>query len=107
YSLEGSLRDIARLDRPAHWFVGTDDTWIRPEEIDRCARANPSGQFKVFSLQNCGHDIGKHAAIAREMTLRIVALCRADDADDASPVEPKYEHIVSSAIAERRIQRAA
>lgn len=105
-TLSSSIREIERLDRPATWFVGTEDRWIDHGAIDQCSTANMRGKFKVINLENCGHDIGRNSAIARMMMRRIVEDCSSTCASGDRPAkEPSHKAILEAALLERRIQR--
>ncbi|PWT93627.1 MAG: hypothetical protein C5B54_01565 [Acidobacteria bacterium] len=107
FTLGTTLREIAALSAPAHWFVGRDDDWIDRQDIEACAAAHPE-QFLLTWLNSCGHDIGRNASAARAMMRRIVLLCLNDPRfgeDDI--IEPGYNDLLQIALKERRIQRGS
>lgn len=104
FSLERTLDEVARFDRPSDWFFGSDDEWIDLASVKACLAASRSGVLRVELLPNCGHDIGRNASVARKMMIEIVRSCLGP-LGQAQVIEPRYTDILKVALDERRAQR--
>jgi acyl transferase len=86
-------------------FAGSHDEWVDPADVAACEAA--SGNMTVIRLAGCGHDITRHAAIARELALDAVRWCgRLGLSRDIDVIEPSHAAILGVSLQERRMQRS-
>jgi acyl transferase len=105
-SLEGTTRALARVRQPVTNFIGSDDTWVDPDEVRAVFSKGHAGPRRLYTLARGAHDLGRNPAVAHAFLLKTTEeIGRLVDAEGA-PVEPSFEALTNQALLERRLQRA-
>ena len=94
------------LSIPVVTFIGEQDQWVDAADLTAVMRADAAGARSVITLSGSGHDIGRHAAMARVLLNRVVRQCLAMSGREGQEVhEPSCASLMESALDERRQQR--
>jgi len=94
------------LDIPVVSFIGEQDQWVEAADLAAVMRADAAGPRSVTTLSGTGHDIGRHAAMARVLLNRVVQQCLSlSGLEGQALCEPSFASLMESALDERRLQR--
>lgn len=107
-SLESTIEDLKKMERPVVGLIGETDEWVDSSEVETVMTQGNGGPRKLLRLGNASHEIGRNARIAREF-LKILTAEAAQCAGWESHteiIEPEFEEMVKQGISERRIQRS-
>lgn len=94
--------EMAGVNRPVKWFVGSADKWVDLQEVRASAKLNSDQCINVTELTHSGHDIGRNSTIARTLSTEVTKFCLGLN---CTVVEPSYSELLASALDERRRQR--
>jgi acyl transferase len=107
WSLAGTTAFLQRVQQPVTTFVGTEDDWVDPADVNAAFSDQPGGPRRILSLERAPHDLSRDPAVARTFFLlmleELLGACRVD----AKPVDPPFEALMDQSLVERRIQRGA
>ncbi|NJM90775.1 MAG: hypothetical protein HC863_00310 [Myxococcales bacterium] len=107
WSISGTVKALRRASQPMIAFLGTNDEWVRPADVEYVFNEGNGGPRKLLSLERATHDFSKNAAVARTFVLRMLSEVGESCGAPLAPVEPRFEELMEQSLLERRIQRAA
>jgi pimeloyl-ACP methyl ester carboxylesterase len=100
-----TVADLLRCRRPVIFIAGTDDPWVKMEDVRSVASqaASAGRSVEVISIQAATHQLYRNPVLATAYFNRAVREClRAIGRDPDSIVEPSFAQIIAAAEAERR-----
>jgi acyl transferase len=107
WSLERCARMVQKAKQPLVNFIGSDDTWIDPDDVHHAFGQEAGGPRKLLTLERAPHDLSRDAAVARTFLLRTIGELLAFGGRAQAPTDPPFEDGVKQALLERRIQRSS
>lgn len=107
WSLASTTAFLQRVRQPVTTFVGTEDDWVDPADVNAAFSDQPGGPRRILSLERAPHDLSRDPAVARTffflMLEELLGACQID----GKPVDPPFEALMEQSLIERRIQRGA
>ncbi|HZJ67253.1 MAG TPA: hypothetical protein VFD36_27285 [Kofleriaceae bacterium] len=107
WSLDSTTRFLQRAHQPITTFIGTEDDWVDPADVDAAFSNRPGGPRRILTLERAPHDLSRDPAVARTFFLLMLEELLDACGADGRPVEPPFEALMEQSLIERRIQRAA
>lgn len=107
WSLESTTAFLQRVRQPVTTFIGTEDDWVDPADVNAAFSDRPGGPRRILSLERAPHDLSRDPAVARTFFLLMLEELLGACGVDKKPVEPPFETLMEQSLIERRIQRGA
>jgi len=108
WSLDGTIAELRRFERPLVTFASLADDWVDAVEQRAALMEGPGMTRRIIELEGSAHDLGRNPAVARlfftRTTQEIMKL--AGVPAEGEIAEPSFEAITACALGERRRQRA-
>lgn len=107
--LPDTTADIERCGKPLTFIAGTDDPWVRIDDVRQVAAdtARAGRAVEVATIQAATHQLYRNPVLATAYFNRAVRQClRLAGRDAGTIVEPTFSQIIAAAEAERAGRRA-
>jgi hypothetical protein len=106
--VEGTHRDIARVQCPIVNFCGSADDWVDVAEVKNVF-ATAGGLAHVIELPFVEHELAKNPVAARmlllEVTRSTLAYARDEQPNEQTVAEPDFAQLAAQIPYERRVER--
>ncbi|HET9627216.1 MAG TPA: hypothetical protein VFP84_37910 [Kofleriaceae bacterium] len=105
WSLASTIHFLQRARQPITTFIGTEDDWVDPADVNAAFSDAPGGPRRILSLERAPHDLSRDPAVARTFFLLMLEELLAACDVTTKPVDPPFEALMEQSLVERRIQR--
>lgn len=105
WSLASTTAFLQRAQQPITTFIGTEDDWVDPADVNAAFSDQPGGPRRILSLERAPHDLSRDPAVARTFFLLMLEELLGTCGVDRKPVDPPFEALMDQSLVERRIQR--
>ncbi len=105
WSLASTTAFLQRVQQPVTTFIGTEDDWVDPADVNAAFSDHPAGPRRILSLERAPHDLSRDPAVARTFFLLMLEELLGALDITSKPIDPPFEALMEQSLVERRLQR--